>query len=183
MPGTTLVERYEDFRTRRFLRQEARMSTWMPQWRSRSRRRALVMALVVIFAGMFATAVGTYFSTPAVLGWIALLVVFLPVWTSLQIVSSRQCDAPRHALDEREIAERNSARSVGLTALQWLVLLPIFALTWGAGVDGLDHRALAYAGGGTALAAVLFGGCLPAMILAWSAPDPDPDTDDHEESS
>lgn len=179
MSGTTLVDRYEEYRTRRFLRHEAQTSTWLPRWRTRSRRRALVVTLAVVFAGMFATAIGTYFSDLVAIGWIALLVLFLPVWTSLQIVSSRQSDAPRYALDEREITERNGARSIGLTVLQWLMLLPIFALTWGATVDGIDHRALAYAGGGTALATLLFGGCLPAMILAWTTPDLD--NDDHEE--
>jgi len=181
MPSTTLIDRYEDFRTQRFLRREAQTSTWLPNWRTRSRRRLLVVALTVIFAGMFATAVGTYSFDAVAFGWVALLVLFLPVWTSLQIVSSRQSDAPRYALDEREIAERNSARSIGLTVLQWLMLLPIFALTWGAGFDGIDHRALAYAGGGAVLDALLLGGCLPAMILAWTTPDPD--TDDHEEHS
>lgn len=170
-----MLERYEDFRTRRFLRREAQTASWLPRWRTRTRRRALVVALAVVFTGMFVTAVGSYFSDTIVLGWVALLVLFLPIWTTLQIVSSRQSDAPRFALDEREIAERNSARSIGLTVLQWLMLLPIFALTWGAGFDGIDHRALAYSGGGTVLSALLLGGCLPAMILAWTIPDPDPD--------
>ncbi|MFC9515236.1 hypothetical protein ACFTSD_05880 [Nocardiaceae bacterium NPDC056970] len=179
MPDATVLDRYQDFRTRRFLKHEEQFGRWLPGWRTQARRRSLVVALAVVFVGMFATAVGSYFAQAAALGWIVVMVLFLPIWTTLQIVSSRQSEAPRYALDEREIAERNSARSIGLSALQWLLLVPIFALTWGAGFDGIDHRALAYAGGGTALSALLLGGCLPAMILAWTIPDPD--TDDHQE--
>ncbi|CAM2770035.1 DUF3180 domain-containing protein [Prescottella defluvii] len=175
MSGATLVDRYEDFRTRRFLRREAQTANWLPRWRTRARRRTLVVVLAVFFTGMFVTSIGSYFADAFALGWLVLAVPFLPTWTILQIVSSRQSDAPRLALDEREITERNSARSIGLTTLQWLILLPIFALVWGAGFDGIDHRALAYAGGSTVLSALLLGGCLPAMILAWTLPDPDPD--------
>ncbi|QBJ97402.1 hypothetical protein ERC79_16750 [Rhodococcus sp. ABRD24] len=189
MSATTLIDRYEDFRTRRFLRHEAQTSKWLTGWRTRSRRRALVVVLIALFAGLFATAAGSYFSETITLAWVGLVLLFLPVWTILQIVSSRQSDAPRLALDEREIAERNSARSIGLTAVQWLLLVPILALTWGTTFDGIDHRALAYSGGTAALTALLLGGCLPAMILAWSLPDPDPDDfhpenthpDDHQE--
>ena len=50
--------------------------------------------------------------------------LFFPLWTMLQIVSGRQGDAPRDALDEWEIQQRNSARSIGLTVTQLLTLVP-----------------------------------------------------------
>jgi hypothetical protein len=40
-------------------------------------------------------------------------------------------------------------------------------------VDARTALDMAYAGGMMALAALLIGGCLPVMILAWTRPDPD----------
>src|SRR5690606_2656070 len=123
----------------------------------------------------FAVAIASYFTMAAAIVWLPAALIFLPAWTCLQIVSGRQSDAPRHALDEREIAERNSARSIGLSVAQALLLIPIFTLLFGASIDSLDHQALAYSMGGLALASILFSGCLPAVLLAWTRPDDDPE--------
>ena len=93
----------------------------------------------------------------------------------LQLVSGRRGDAPEAALDEFEIAQRNSARSIGLTVTQNLMLFPIGYLIFGSVItDGADTD-MAYAGGVMALTVLLIGGCLPAMILGWTRTDPDPE--------
>ncbi|WP_016694982.1 hypothetical protein [Rhodococcus rhodochrous] len=175
MTTGSLLDRYEDYRTRRFLKNEEITAGWMPDWRTRHRRRILAVAVTVLIALMFAIAITSYFTMAAAVVWLPVALIFLPTWTCLQIVSGRQSDAPRHALDEREITERNSARSIGLSVAQALLLVPIFVLLFGASIDSLDHQALAYSMGGFALASILFSGCLPAVLLAWTRPDDDPE--------
>ena len=58
--------------------------------------------------------------------------VFFPLWIALQIVSGRRGDAPEAALDEYEMQQRNSARSIGLTVTQNLMLMPIVYLIFGS---------------------------------------------------
>ena len=175
MTTGSLLDRYEEYRTRRFLKNEEITAGWMPNWRNRRRRRILAVAVMVLIALMFAASIASYFTMAAAIAWLPVTLVFLPTWTCLQIVSGRQSDAPRRALDEREIAERNSARSIGLSVAQGLLMLPIFALLWSASIATIDHQALAYSAGGFALASILFSGCLPAVLLAWTRPDDDPE--------
>lgn len=177
MPDTGMLARYQNFRTRRFLRTEEQFRRWLPSWRSRRRRRILVATLAVIFVLMFV--VGLVCLTNMRIGpplWLPAGVLFMVVWTILQIVSGRQGDAPRDALDEWEIAQRDSARSIGLTVTQFLAFLPAtFLVVAGTADLAIERSNLAYAAGILVLTALIVGGCTPAMILAWTRPDPDPD--------
>ncbi|MBB2990947.1 putative tellurium resistance membrane protein TerC [Mycolicibacterium iranicum] len=174
MPEATLIDRYQNYRTRQFLKSERAYAKWLPGWRTRSRRRALVVGLAVAFAFMAVVSVMCAFGIDwAPLLWLPACALFFPLWIVLQIVSGRQGDAPHATLDEYELAQRNSARSIGLTLTQYLMLLPIFYLIFGATLtDGTDTD-MAYAGGLMAMTVLLIGGCAPAMILGWTRPDPD----------
>ncbi|MFD6893782.1 hypothetical protein ACFWB0_04420 [Rhodococcus sp. NPDC060086] len=175
MPTQSMLDRYEARRTRRFLKNEELTAHWLPGWRTQHRRRILAATVTALIAVMFVVAITSYFTMFAAIAWLPVTLTFLPTWTCLQVVSGRQSDAPRHALDEREIAERNSARSIGLSVAQTLLLIPIFALIFGSTIDSLDHQSLAYSAGGFALASILLSGCLPAVLLAWNRPDDDPE--------
>ncbi|WP_395306952.1 hypothetical protein V4U86_16000 [Mycobacterium sp. AMU20-3851] len=176
MAETDLIERYQDFRTRRFLKQEQVWANLLPHWRTQRRRRLLVITLLVTFAFMFGVSVLCAFGVQwAPLLWLPACAVFFPGWIALQIVSSRRGDAPRGALDEFEIAQRNSARSIGLTITQNLMMIPVCYLIFGAVITGGTDTAMAYAGGLMALTVLSIGGCSPAMILGWTRPDPEPD--------
>jgi hypothetical protein len=170
----TLIDRYQDFRTRRFLKRERTYAHALPRWRTQRRRRALVVTLAVAFAFMAVVSVMCAFGIRwAPLLWLPACVLFYPVWLVLQIVSGRQGDAPQAALDEYEVQQRNSARSIGLTVTQNLMLLPIFYLIVGSVLTGGTDINMAYAGGLMATTVLVIGGCLPAMILGWIRPDPD----------
>lgn len=168
-----IIDRYQDFRTRRFLKHERTYAHALPGWRTQRRRRILVAGLASTFAFMALVSVLCAFGIDwAPLLWLPACLVFFPTWIVLQIVSGRQGDAPLAALDEFELQQRNSARSIGLTVTQNLMLLPIFYLVFGStlfrdiGADSaLD---MAYAGGLMAMTVLLIGGCLPAMILGWT---------------
>jgi len=58
------------------------------------------------------------------------------------------------------------------------VMIPVIYLTYGSAVTGGTHTTMAYTGGLLTLTMLMIGGCLPAMILAWSRPDPDPESDE-----
>jgi hypothetical protein len=170
----TLIDRYQAYRTRRFLKHERTYSKALPAWRNRSRRRALVIGLALTFGFMFTVGVVCAFGVGwAPLLWLPACALFYPMWMALQIVSGRQGDAPQATLDEYEFQQRNSARSIGLTLTQNLMLIPIGYLIVGSVVTRGTDVDMAYAGGLMALTVLLIGGCSPAMILGWTRADPD----------
>lgn len=184
MSEPNLVERYQAYRVRRFLANSEKWRDMLPGWRTRPRRRALVTGLAVTFALMLAVAVACHFSEWAPLLWLPVCVLFLPIWTSLAVVSGRQGDAPTEALDEWEVQQQNSARSIALSITQWLMTIPVAYLIIGSVVTGGSHTTMAYTGGLLTLTMLMVGGCLPTMILAWSQPDPEPDpVADHPEEA
>lgn len=172
-PKPNLIDRYQDYRTRRFLRHESTYANSLPRWRTQGRRRLLVAILAASLALMVITSVlcAIGFRQAALL-WLPAVAAFFPVWIVLQIVLGRQSDAPTATLDEYEVEQRNSARSIGLTVIQSLMLIPIFFLigvsTSMTDVDAATMRDLTYAGALMALAALMIGSCLPAMILGWT---------------
>ncbi|RDH74964.1 hypothetical protein DVS77_28950 [Mycolicibacterium moriokaense] len=165
----TIIERYQDFRTRRFLKNERRTARVLPAWRTRRRRRTLVVALAATFAFMLAVSVLCAFGIRwAPLLWLPACALYFPLVWMLQVVSGRQGDAPRDALDEFEIAQRDSARSIGLTVTVYLMLVPAFYLIVGAVLTEGADTAMAYAGGLMVLTMLSIGACTPAMILGWT---------------
>ena len=150
----TIIDRYQDFRTRRFLKHERTYANALPGWRTQRRRRMLVVGLALTLVLMtFVSVLCAFGIRWAPLLWLPACLVYFPLLIVLQIVSSRQGDAPMGALDEFELQQRNSARSIGLTVTQSLMLVPIFYLIFGAVItDGTD-TAMAYAGGLMALTA------------------------------
>ncbi|MCV7301077.1 hypothetical protein H7J93_15735 [Mycobacterium barrassiae] len=171
---STLIDRYQNYRTRRFLKYERTYSHSLPRWRTQRRRRALVVGLVVTFTLMAVVSVMCAFGIQwAPLLWLPASLVFFVLWIVLQVVSGRQGDAPEAALDEYEVQQRNTARSIGLTVTQYLMLVPIGYLIFGSVITGGTDVDMAYAGGLMVTTVLVFGGCLPAMILGWIRPDPD----------
>ncbi|MDV7988772.1 hypothetical protein [Rhodococcus sp. IEGM 1374] len=169
---TDILTRYQAYRTRRFLENDAKTRHWLPAWRTQHRRRILVVALSVVLFSFFVISITSLFVEWAAIAWIPAVLLFLPIWTALQTVSGRHGDAPVGALDEWEVQQRNEARSIGLTITQTLVMAAAFASIFLSTANDEMPR-LAYAGGGWTLAALLAGICSPAMILAWITPDPE----------
>jgi hypothetical protein len=171
-----ILARYQNYRARRALKAERAYTDGLPGWRTQRRRRLLVKLLIATFAFMAVVsvlcAVGVQW---APLLWLPACAVFFPLLWVLQLVSGRRGDAAESDLDEFEIAQRNSARSMGLAVTQTLMLVPIFYLIFGAVItDGADTD-MAYAGGLMALTVLLIGGTTPAMILGWTRRDPEPE--------
>ncbi|MFC9893097.1 hypothetical protein ACFVMC_05345 [Nocardia sp. NPDC127579] len=173
-----LLDRYQNYRVRRWLIQEQRLSGLLPGWRTRRRRRALAVTVVLAIAVMLLA--GLLCALDLRMAALAILpatLIFIPAWGMLRVVSQVQDSAPAVTLDELEIAQRNSARSAGLTVTQILTLLPVFYLIF-VSVLAPEISAFqsAYAGGVMVLATLLAGGCTPGLILAWNRPDPEPES-------
>lgn len=173
-PKPALLDRYQDYRTRRFLKNERTYARALPRWRTQRRRRLLVVGLSITFVFMFVVSLLCAFGLQwAPLLWLPACALYFPLWIVLQIVSGRQGDAPEAALDEYEVQQRNSARSIALSVTQNLMLIPSFYLIFGAVITGGTDVDMAYAGGLMSLTVLSIGACTPAMILGWSRPDPD----------
>ncbi|MEV0249931.1 hypothetical protein AB0H76_25245 [Nocardia sp. NPDC050712] len=172
-----LLDRYQDYRLRRWLVQEERLSGMLPGWRTRGRRRALVVTVTAAIAVMFVAGLLCAFDLRwAALAMLPATVLFIPAWGMLRIVSQVQDTAPAATLDELEIAQRNTARSIGLTVTQFLALPPVFYLIFVSSLfPHVSTFQTAYAGGVMVLATLLAGGCTPGLILAWNRVDPEPE--------
>ncbi|MFD6398031.1 hypothetical protein [Nocardia sp. NPDC060249] len=174
---STLIDRYQNYRVRRWLVQEQRTAGMLTSWRSLRRRRILVVIVTIALLGIAVAGVMRaldLFGAPGVALVSAL--VFLPSWTMLRIASGGQDHAPDQMLDELEITERNKARSAGLALTQSLTMAPLAYLIFGSAFSPeADAYRIAYAGGLMMLATIMAGGCAPAMILGWTRPDPEPE--------
>lgn len=168
-----ILTRYQAYRTRRFLENDAKTRHWLPKWRNQKRRRILSVLVIVALAVLLAISILALFWVWAPILWIPATLAFLVSWTMLQTVSGRHSDAPIGALDEWEVQQRNEARSIGLTVTQFLVLTAVVVLIILS--TALDNDRLAYSGGLWTLVALLAGICSPAIVLAWITPDPEPE--------
>ena len=99
----TLIERYQNYRTRRFLKHERTYANALPRWRTQRRRRILVLGLSFTFVSMFAVSLLCAFGIRwAPLLWLPVCVLYFPLWITLNLVSGRQGDAPAIAFSPRK---------------------------------------------------------------------------------
>lgn len=171
-----ILDRYQNYRTRRSLKTERAYAHGLPGWRDQRRRRLLVKVLIATFVFMAIVSVLCAIGVEwAPLLWLPACAVYFPLLRVLRMVSGRRGEAAEAELDELEIAQRNRARSIGLSVMQILMLVPIFYLILGSVITHGTDTAMSYAGGLMALTVVLIGGTTPSMILGWTRPDPDPE--------
>ncbi|MFD9550789.1 hypothetical protein ACFWBG_25655 [Nocardia salmonicida] len=175
---STLIDRYQNYRVRRWLVQEQRTAGMLKSWRPLRRRRILVVLVAIALLGIAVAGVMRALDLFGAPGFaLVSALVFLPSWTMLRIASGGQDHAPDQMLDELEITERNKARSAGLALTQSLTMAPLAYLIFGSAFSPeADAYRIAYAGGLMMLATIMAGGCAPAMILGWTRPDPEPES-------
>jgi hypothetical protein len=170
----SILDRYQNYRIRRYLKAEAKYAQSLPSWRSQARRRILVGILVAAILMLVASSIFAFFGPDwAPLTWVPGALVMTASWSAIQMVSGRRSDAPADALDEWDLQRRNSARSIGFAVTQAFVMIPAFVLIWGTSFT--DDPRLALGGGFLILSGLIAGICTPGIILAWTNPDPDPE--------
>ncbi|MDV6263088.1 hypothetical protein [Rhodococcoides yunnanense] len=168
----SIFSRYQEARTKVFLENEKTYANWLPGLRAQKRRRAFVTILLVLLTASAAFALSDPLFEWAIGSWGICYIVFAFATIILGIVSNRRAEAPVEALDELEVQLRNQARSIGLTVTQALGTAAAAYLFLGS-IFGATN--LGISGGALMLTALSAGGATPAMLLAWTTPDYDPE--------
>ena len=172
-PEPSLFTRYQESRAQMFVNSDKHYTNWLPGLRPQKRRRTFVIALVALLVAEAAFALAVLAARGALGGWAVCYIAFFFASIVLGIVSHSRAEAPEGALDEYEVAHRNHARSIGLTVTQGLGTVAAAYVFLGAMF--LDNPDLALSGGALVLTALGAGRFTPAMLLAWTTPDPDPE--------
>ncbi|MFI8567404.1 hypothetical protein ACIGGF_12680 [Rhodococcus sp. NPDC078407] len=170
--STSIFSRYQEARTRVFLENEKTYANWLPGLRVQKRRRGFVVLLLLLLAASAGFALLEPAFDWAIGFWGICYIVFAFATIVLGIVSNRRAEAPVDALDELEVQLRSEARSIGLTVTQVLGTAAAAYLFLGS-IFGATN--LGISGGALMLTALSAGGATPAMLLAWTTPDPDPE--------
>ncbi|WP_168698055.1 hypothetical protein [Gordonia paraffinivorans] len=167
--------RYEDWRGRRHQAFNAKHAHRLTSWRNRRSFRRLVVALLcalalVIVSSGFAFVGTPWFILPSGFG----LVAALTILTILRIVTGSVADAPVTALDEIQLAQRNSARSFGFFVLSAAMFIPYAVLIALSSQDEVPGQWV-YGSAILLISLVLTAVCVPTMLIAWWMADPDPE--------
>lgn len=169
-----LWRRYDEWRGARHIRFAERHAHQLPGWRNRRAFRGLVLAQILALTIFGVGVVLSYLSTqwfiaPFLIGLLGTLVCqYL-----FRIVTGSIGDAPVTALDEIQLAQRNSSRSVAFIVLFILMFVPYLILVRLGSSDHVDPQ-FVY---GTAVLMVwlmIAAASLPNALIAWWMPDPDP---------
>lgn len=166
--------RYDEWRATRHERFSARTAHRLPGLRNRTAYRRLVVVEAILITAMVACAIGAFSSRIYLLPYGAAIAMLVINQTILRIVTGNTSDAPVPALDEIQLAQRNSARSLGFTALYLLMFIPyaiLVALSTRDQVAGQTIYGVAILHITLVVAALI----LPTMLNAWWMSDPDPE--------
>ncbi len=171
-----LWRRYENYRAQRYERTLARYRGRYPRLRNRRAFRRLALTLVgflglVLASAIVAFIVGYWLFIPFIIG----LVGVVALMSILRVVTGSVADAPVSALDEIQLAQRNSARSLGYIVLFSLMFIPYLLLIFlGSARDQIPGHTV-YAIGILLISLVLIGSCTPIILTSWWQADPDPE--------
>lgn len=166
---------YDAWRGRRHRRFAARTAHQLPRWRNRKSYRRVVAAQAAAVVVMIVGSVIAFFSSD----WF-LIPFFIGAATTLacqrilRIITGSIGDAPITALDEIQLAQRNSARSIAFIVLFSLMFIPYFVLIGLSNLDNVDPQAI-YGVAILLISLMLAAAVLPSMLTAWWMADPDPE--------
>lgn len=171
-----LWRRYETWRAVRYERSVAKYAGRYPGMRNRRSFRRLTLTLgaflaVLVVAGVAALFTHLWFWIPFVIG----LIGTVSTLTILRIVTGSVADAPVSALDEIQLAQRNSARSIGYIVLFSLMFIPYLLLIFLGSANDLVSGQNVYGIGVLLISLVLVGSSTPTILVSWWQADPDPD--------
>ena len=170
-----LWRRYDEWRGARHIRFAEKHANTLPGWRNRRTARRLVLLQVLALISIFVGAVVAFFSS----GWttiplfLGVVLTFVAQYL-LRVVTGSIGDAPVTALDEFQLAQRNSARSIAFFVLFSVMFIPYFVLVILGMRDSVDGQYV-YGTAILLLALLLMAVCLPSMMIAWWMDDPDPE--------
>jgi hypothetical protein len=170
-----LWRRYEEWRGRRHQEFNDKNAHRLTSWRTRRTYRRLVLvqaffAILLILSSILAFFDTGIFLVPFLIGLVGIMTTLY----LMRIVTGSIADTPVTALDEIQVAQRNSARSIGFTVLYCLMFIPYAVLV----VLSFDEQVSGQAVYGSAIlliTLVLSAISVPTMLTAWWMADPDPE--------
>uniref|UniRef100_UPI003D92C495 hypothetical protein n=1 Tax=Gordonia sp. B7-2 TaxID=3420932 RepID=UPI003D92C495 len=168
--------RYDEWRGNRYLQFNQRHAHQLSTWRNRRGYRRLVLLLAFMLAMMIVATVmafssRTWFVIPFLVGLAGVMAsLYL-----LRIVTGSVADAPVSALDEIQLAQRNSARSIGLFVMFVLMFVPYLVLIALSIGDDPVSADLVYGTAVLLISLLLTAMCVPTMLTAWWMSEPDPE--------
>ncbi|WP_328857176.1 hypothetical protein OG579_18795 [Williamsia herbipolensis] len=169
--------RYENWRARRYERLLAKNATRWPRLRNRRWFRRLVVLLAMFLLLLLVAAVIAFFTNEWLffIPYLVSLSGILATLVLLKTVTGSVADAPVSALDEIQLAQRNSARSIGYLVLFTLSFIPFMMLIVMGSAFTLVSGRNVYGIGVLLITTTLIGTCTPTMLTSWWMADPDPE--------
>lgn len=170
-----LWRRYEEWRGRRHQEFNDKNAHRLTSWRTRRTYRRLVFVQAFFAILLILSSILAFFDTGIFL--VPFLIGLAGIITTLyltRIVTGSMADTPVTALDEIQVAQRNSARSIGFTVLYSLMFIPYAVLVVLSFDDQVSGQAV-YGSAILLITLVLAAICVPTMLTAWWMADPDPE--------
>ncbi|WP_200932732.1 hypothetical protein [Williamsia sp. Leaf354] len=169
--------RYENWRARRYERLLVKNATKWPRLRTRRWFRRLVVLLAMFLLLLLVAAVIAFFTNEWLffIPYLVSLSGILATLVLLKTVTGSVADAPVSALDEIQLAQRNSARSIGYLVLFTLSFIPFMMLIVMGSAFALVSGRNVYGIGVLLITTTLIGTCTPTMLTSWWMADPDPE--------
>ncbi|MBN0973168.1 MULTISPECIES: hypothetical protein [unclassified Gordonia (in: high G+C Gram-positive bacteria)] len=170
-----LWRRYEEWRGRRHQEFNDKNAHRLTSWRTRRTYRRLVLVQAFFAILLILSSILAFFDTGIFL--VPFLIGLAGIITTLyltRIVTGSIADTPVTALDEIQVAQRNSARSIGFTVLYSLMFIPYAVLVVLSFDDQVSGQAV-YGSAILLITLVLAAICVPTMLTAWWMADPDPE--------
>lgn len=165
------LRRIDEWRADRYERRRAQYSRTLPAWHNGRSRRTLVAVTVVLLIAMWVSAAATYWTFWAMIGVLVSTVAALAGMSLVKICSEDVTDAPRGALDEFELREKDAARSFGFLVFWTAGFVPYLALILLAEKPAHYPGAIAYTGAFLVVAALMSGALSPVLLAAWTKRD------------
>lgn len=170
-----LWRRYEDWRGRRHQDFNAKHAHQLHSWRNQRTYRKLVLLLAFFIVTLTGSSIlaflhVSWFLIPFGIGLIGLMTML----SLLRIVTGAIADTPTSALDEIQVAQRNSARSIGFVVMYTLMFIPYFVLIALSFRDEVPGQWV-YGTAILLICLVVAAMCVPTMLTAWWMSDPDPE--------
>ncbi|MFW0785395.1 hypothetical protein AAFP35_12815 [Gordonia sp. CPCC 206044] len=180
----SLWRRVDEYRAEQHLKFNAKNAGRLPGWRNRRGYRTLVVAQLVALTIGLIGAVMSFFTNWFFVLFFASVIATGVCMYLLRIVTGSIADTPPAALDEIQLAQRNSARSIGFFVCYTLMFIPYAILIVLSMRDQVSGSAVY----GTAIVMIVlmvFAAQVPTMLVTWWMSDPDPEdyVTDHNERS
>jgi hypothetical protein len=167
--------RWEQWRADYYTADLARHGHRFDNWRTRRRCRQVAAVVTVLIVAAGAASIGVIWWFGFLVLWLVLVFAAIAGTVCLRYMTGGGADGPQLVLDERQLARRNAARSLGLTISIPLLVLP-YGILIGSVIkaeDGLVPYQIVYSAAILIWWVLCVARAAPSVLYAWWQEDPD----------